>query len=211
MMSVVARRTVALLAALVALSVLAACAASQLAQQQANPEYVGKKFKRVLVVAVVEDDLARRVFEDDAVAKLQRRGIEGVASYTLMPKPGAVDQARLRSLVAQSGADGVLTTRVAAVDTDTFKTGGATVAMGVGWGGFYDYYSTVWQTVYVPSQTVDSLKTVVSETRLYDARNGNLVWRGVVDTLQRDGATLGRGLTQYTDLVFDAMAADRVI
>jgi hypothetical protein len=213
MMSIAARRTAAFIAALLALSLVAACGPSRMVQQQTNPEYAGKKFKRVLVVGVTSDDLARRVFEDDAVAKLRARGIDGVPGYSLMPKPGNVDEPTLRSLIAKSGADGVLITRVTAVDTEKFKTGGATVAMGYGfggWGGFYDYYNTSWQTVYVPSQTVDSLKSTASETRLFDARNGNLVWMGVVTTLDR-GGTLGAGLTQYTDVVFDAMTQAGVI
>lgn len=210
MRSIAARRMAAFIAALVALSLVAACGPSRLLQQQTNPEYTGKKFKRVLVIGVTTDDLARRVFEDDAVAKLRARGIDGVPGYTLMPKPGNIDEPTLRSLIAKSGADGVLITRVTAVDTETFKTGGATVAMGVGWGGFYSYYTTVWQTVYVPSQTVDSLKSVVSETRLFDGRNGNLAWMGMVTTVDR-GGTLGAGLTQYTDVVFDAMTTAGVI
>jgi hypothetical protein len=205
----ITRRTGALALALLVAAFLAACA-SQLERQQVNPAYVNKKFKRVLVVGMTTDDLARRVYEDDASAKLRGRGIEAVPGYTLMPKPGSPDEATLKRLIAESGADGVLTTRITTVTTDSIKTGGATVAMGVGWGGFYNYYTTAWQTVYVPSQSVSGLTTVVSETRLYDARSGDLAWLGMVQTLDR-GGTLGAGLAEYTDVIFGAMLRDGVI
>jgi hypothetical protein len=205
------RTTAARLLALAAAVLLAACAPSQLVQQQANPEYAGKKhFKRVLVVAVSNDDLMRRVFEDDVVKRLGERGIQGVPAYSLAPRAAAVDQATLKRLIAESRADAVLTSRVTAVDTATYKTRGYTVAVGVGWGGFYDYYTGIWDTVKVSGQTVSGPTTTLSETRLFDARTGTLAWSGLIETTDR-GGTLGAGVQQYTGLVLDAMVRDGVI
>lgn len=199
-----------LFAASVALVLLAACATSQLVQHQPNPEYVGKRFKKVLVIAATKDDLARRVFEDDAVARLRSRGIEGVPGYTLMPKPGAVDEARLKQLLAQSGADGLLLSRVGAVDIATYTQPGYTAAVGVGWGSMYSYYNVIWSTVTVGPETTTGATTVTSETRLFDARTSTLAWRGTMSTTDR-GTSLDAALRQYIALVFDAMAQDGVI
>jgi hypothetical protein len=205
-----ARSRRATLVALLALPLLAACATSQLVQHQPNPEYVGKRFKKVLVIAATRDDLARRVFEDDAVARLRSRGIEGVPGYTLMPKPGAVDQARLKQLIAESGADGLLLSRVGAVDTATYTQPGYTAAVGVGWGGMYGYYDVIWSTVKVGPETTTGATTVTSETRLFDARTGTVAWTGTMTSTDR-GASLDRALQQYIGLVFEAMAQDGVI
>ena len=211
MMSSSARRIGALAVLAAAALLLAACAPSSLVQQQTNPEYAGKKvFKRILVVGGAKDDLARRVFEDDAVARLKQRGIEGVPGYTVLPKPGPVGEAQIRKVVAQTGVDGVLMSRVIAVDAAALKTGGYTVFVGVGYGGFYGFYDGFWDAVNVPVTTTSGPTTTVSDTRLFDTRNGAMVWSGMVDTEDR-GRSLSSNLQQYLGVVFDAMIQAGVI
>src|SRR5882672_6184005 len=76
----------------VALALLAGCATSRLVTQQANPDYVGKSFKSVMVVAVTSDALVRRTFEDRMVALLGQRGAKGIPAYAAL---GAIGRRRL--------------------------------------------------------------------------------------------------------------------
>jgi hypothetical protein len=191
------------------LALLASCATSSLVTQQSNPDYVGKPFKSVMVVAVTADELVRRTYEDRMVALLGKRGLKGIPGYAAVGTRGRVEEAALREAIARSGAEGVLITRVTRVDRSSGSVPGATVAVSVGWGGFHDYYSGVWETVSVPAQTVTGPKWTVSETRLFDAKSGVLAWTGVVDTRQHDD--LGAALTQYMKVIFDAMVDDRVL
>src|SRR5882672_8684799 len=131
-------------AELAALALLASCTTSQLVSQQTNPDYVGKSFKSVMVVAVTADDLVRRTFEDRMVALLAKRGTKGIPAYAAVGSRGQVEEAELRQAVARSGAEGVLVTRVTRVDRSSGTVSGATVMVGV---GFYGYYSTVWDPV----------------------------------------------------------------
>jgi|SRR5215471_17793316 len=183
-----------------ALSLLAGCATSRLVTQQANPDYVGKPFRSVMVVAVTADDLVRRTFEDRMVALLGKRGLKGIPGYTAMGSRVKVEEAELRSAVAGSGAEGVLITRVVRLDRSSGTVPGGTVGV-----GFYGY----WETVNLPPQQVTGPSWTVSETRLFDAKNGVLAWTGVMDTREYDD--LGAALTQYIDVVFDAMVRDRVL
>src|SRR5215472_17830226 len=89
-------------------ALLASCATSSMVTQQSNPDYVGKPFKSVMVVAVTSDDLLRRTFEDRMVALLAKRGLKGVPGYSVIGSRGKVDEAELRRAVAESGAEGVL-------------------------------------------------------------------------------------------------------
>ena len=196
-------------AAIAALTLLASCATSRMVTQQSNPDYVGKPFKSVMVVAVTADELVRRTYEDRMVALLGERGRKGIPAYSAVGSRGRVEEAALRQAIARSGAEGVLITRVTRVDRPSGTVPAATVAIGVGWGGFHGYYSTVWETVSVPAQKETSSSWTVSETRLFDARNGVLAWTGVVDTRQNDD--LGATLTQYMKLIFGAMVDDRVL
>jgi hypothetical protein len=193
-------------AAFAGLALLAGCATSQLVSQQSNPDYVGKSFKSVMVVAVAKDELIRRTFEDRMVALLGKRGVKGIPAYAAVGSRGQVEEADLRQAVARSGAEGVLITRVTRLDRSSGTVPGATVMVGV---GFYGYYSTVWETVNVSAQKITGPTWTVSETRLFDAKNGVLAWTGVMDTRENDD--LGAALTQYVNVVFDAMVSDRVL
>jgi len=193
-------------AAFAALALLAGCATSRLISQQSNPDYVGKTFKSVMVVAVTSDELIRRTFEDRMIALLGKRGLKGIPAYAAVGSRGQVEEADLRQAIARSGAEGVLVTRVTRVDRSSGTVPGATVMVGV---GFYGYYSTVWQTVNVSAQKITGPSWTVSETRLFDAKNGVLAWTGVMDTRENDN--LGAALTQYIDVIFDAMVSDRVL
>src|SRR5262249_35844955 len=99
-----------------ALAVLAGCSTSQLVRQEANPAYVGKPLKSVMVVAVTSDEIVRRTFEDRVVALLGQRGIKGVPGYSAVGTRGRIQEAELREAIAKSGAEGVIITRVIRID-----------------------------------------------------------------------------------------------
>jgi hypothetical protein len=154
-----------------------------------------------MVVAVTADELVRRTFEDRMVALLGKRGVKGIPAYeALGGSRGRVEEAQLRQAIARSGAEGVLVTRVTRVDRSSTTLSGATVGI-----GFYGY----WETVNLPAQTITGPSTTVSETRLFDAKNGVLAWTGIVDTPENDN--LNAALTQYINVIFDAMVLDRVL
>jgi hypothetical protein len=110
------KRCLAVIGAAVALALLASCVTSRLVTQQSNPDYVGKPFKSVMVVAVTADELVRRTFEDRMVALLGQRGVKGIPAYAAVGKRGRVEEADLREAITRSGAEGVIITRVTRVD-----------------------------------------------------------------------------------------------
>ena len=178
-------------------------------KQESNPDYAGKPFKSVLVVAVTSDEMVRRTFEDRMVALLGKRALKGIPAYSVAGTRGKLEEAQLREAITRSGAEGVLITRVASVDRSSGYVSGANVAVGYGWGGFYGYYGGVWDVVTTAPQKVSGPTWTLSETRLFDANNGTLAWTGVVDTRESDD--LAAALTGYIELIFDAMVSDRVL
>ena len=171
---------------------LASCTTSSLLSQKANPDYVGKPLKSVMVVAVTADEIVRRTYEDRVVALLGKRGIKGIPSYSEIGKRGKVEEAELRQALARSGAEGVMITRVTRIDRSKTELSATEVAVGHGWGGFYGYYAGVWTTVSAPAQTIIGPQWTVSETRLFDARNGALAWTGLVDTKETEERRVGK-------------------
>jgi hypothetical protein len=195
-----------------ALVLLAGCSTSRLVEQQSNPDYVGKSFKSVMVVAVTSDEMVRRTYEDRMVALLGSHGLQGIPAYSVFAKRGQVGEADLREAIARSGVEGVLITRVTTVDRTSGYSSGANITVGYGYGyagGFYGYYNGVWETVTTAPQRINGPTWTLSETRLFDAKNGVLAWTGVVDTRETDD--LGKALTAYVGMIFDAMVRDRVL
>lgn len=186
------------------LAVLASCATNRLVTQQSNPEYVGKSFKTVMVVGVTEDEIVRRTFEDRVVALLGKRGAKGIPAYSVLKTRGTVEEADLREAITRSGTEGVVITRVTRVDRESAKVPSTTVGVGL-----YGYYGGVWQTVTTAPQQISGPTWTLTETRLFDARTGALAWTGIVETRENDN--LGAALTEYINLVFDAMVSDRVL
>jgi hypothetical protein len=196
-------------AAVLALALLAGCASSRLVKQESNPDYVGKSFKSVMVVAVTSDEMVRRTYEDRLVALLGKRGLKGIPAYSVIGSRGKVEEAQLREAIARSDAESVLITRVTRVEQSSGYASATTVVAGYGWGGFYGYYSGVWDVVTTPQQKVLGPTWTLSETRLFDAKNGALAWTGFVDT--RESNDSGAALTGYVNLIFDAMVSARVL
>jgi hypothetical protein len=85
-------------------------------KQESNPDYVGKPFKSVMVVAVTSDELVRRNFEDRIVALLGKRGVKAIPAYDAVGTRGRVEEADLRHAIAGSSVEGVLLTRVIRAD-----------------------------------------------------------------------------------------------
>jgi hypothetical protein len=194
---------------LVVLALLTGCTTSRLVSQQANPDYVGKSFKTVMVVAVTADEIVRRTYEDRMVALLGKRGVKAIPAYDAVGKRGKVEEAELRQAISRSGVQGVLITRVTSVDRASGTVPGSTAVVGIGWGGFYGFYTGVWQQVDLGPQSFSGTAFTRSETRLFDAKSGMLAWTGIMDSKPNDN--LDAALTQYLDVIFDAMVADRVL
>lgn len=194
--------------ALFSLAFLTGCAGSRMLSQQANPDYAGKPFKSVMVVAVTADEIVRRTFEDRIVALLAKRGVKGIPAYTVITKRGRVQEAELREAVAGSNVEAVLVTRVIRVERSSGTIPAASLTVGYGT-GFYGFYSGVWETVNVSAQTVTGPSWTLSEARLFDAKNGVPAWTGIVDSPESNN--LDGALTQYINILFDAMVQDRVL
>ena len=83
--------------AILTVASLSSCTTSRLVTQQSNPDYVGKPFKTVMVVGVAADDIVRRTFEDRVVALLDKRGVKGIAGYSMLPSRRQPEEAQLRA------------------------------------------------------------------------------------------------------------------
>lgn len=198
-------------ALLAATAMLAACAApTVLNTQWANPKFAGQPpMRSILVMGITKDPNNRRNFEDQMVQQLSARGVKAVPSYQFAPAAGAADQVKLEQVVRESGATGVLLSRVVNVSEEVKVSPGMYMGppMGYGFGGFYGYYGGMWASSYYMPPTVYTQQNVAADTRLFEAKDFTLVWSASTTTTPTGGSALSL-LEQFAKLIVEAMAKD---
>ena len=152
--------------------IVSACASTTLDMTWRDPTYEGRPFVKVLVVGSTDSPDSRRIFEDILVSELKGRGVEAVASYTLIPGVGDVKRDKVVGAVKTSGADSVLSTRLVGIETKATQV--PVQSPGAGDVDLYRYYSPM-----EPQTTIRQDYQVANlESNLFDAGTGKMVWWG---------------------------------
>jgi len=185
---------------------LGACASTKLINSWRDSRYSGPPPAKILVIGVTKQSGIRRTFEDIFAEQLRAHRVEAIQSYTLIPEDGEVAQERLAQAVQESGAQGVLITRLVKVDRQTQYYPGTYV--GPRLGGFYGFYSTAWIGFYDPPQ-VYTYDVVTSETSLFEAKSNRLLWSGTSETFSpRD---VKKDTSEFASVIIRALAEQGLV
>jgi len=96
------------------------------ADRWVKPGYERRKFEKIVVIGITDDQEVRRRFEDKVVTYLRGRGTEALTSYSFVPdltEPG--DPAEVAERVLGAGVDAAITIRLVALEKRTDETWGA--------------------------------------------------------------------------------------
>jgi hypothetical protein len=169
-----------------------------------------RPLRNVMVLAIDASPGGRRKYEDRFVNELSGRGMEAIQSYRVLPLDGQLEEAALRAAVAQGGYDGVIATRLLAVDQDqVYVPPTEYVTMGAGYGrGLYGYYGMGYSVRTTPGY-IKTNTTVRLETHIYDAGTEKLIWAGHSDTF--DPATPDAAIKSVVSLIATRLERDRLI
>lgn len=166
------RRTFVAVASLV----LAACVSTSLRDSWYDTAYRGGPFRKLLVLGVSGNISERRTFEDLMAARLAATGIEAIPAYRYLPEGGKVPEAQLDAAMRASGADGLLMTRIRAIDRRTSVSTSLAPVPAFGWYGLYSHWYPVTEVRQYDIATV--------ETSLFAADGKRVVWSGMTETYQ---------------------------
>lgn len=183
----------------VAVLVLAACSTTEIVGTWTDPEFTGKRIDSLLVIARVEDESLRRMFEDRFASALQDRGVNAVASYRVFPAMAELDKAGVEERAQKLGLRGVLIARLLETEKVEIQEPGYGPGYGPGfapyrhpyrdsfyrWPDYYrswhSYYGYGYGYPYAPTWTREA--TVFRlETNLYDTASDRLVWSARSET-----------------------------
>lgn len=209
------KRTVRTALVLLSALALASCAtpATKLNVQWVNPQAVGKReVTSVMVMSVTRDTASRHLFEDRMVAALTARGIKAVPSYRFLPNDDRAEDAAFKKAVADAGVSYVMLTRVISTSQEVHYTPGYTIGpdYGLGWGGFYGYYSGMWASTYTVDPTIYTTQRTVSDTRIFDVRDGIAVWCAATTT-SSGHRNVEAVIGQFVELLVASMEKDGLL
>jgi len=154
------------------LLLLAACTTTKVLNEWRNTDGANTRFGHLMVVVLFKQDQPRRMFEDEFAWQISNLGQMVTRSYMLAPVLNESTTDRIPRMAMSVGADGVLVIRMVNSKqyTKTAADNSATVSMNLS--GFLQHS---WKDNYDPPDLMTNAVMNV-ESRLFDAKNGKLVW-----------------------------------
>lgn len=135
--------------------------------------------QKVAALVIDKDESLRVAGEEGLARELTERGLQGVASYRIVPKEELRDVDKARGWYERSGVQGVVALRV--VSDDKRKTWSPSVWATPYYTSFWGYYGYGWGSLYDPGYVrVD--RVVALETLIYSVPKDKLLWAGVSET-----------------------------
>ena len=133
-------------------------------------------YKRLLVVDLSSDHNQQQQFEDEVAGRLRREDVDAVPSYTMLDASQGLLQADINRVSDEIGADGILITHIASVDTKVEKVQGRESLRSTCRGGDpVDYFLYDHKILREPD-SVKVAHTVIVITNLYDSKSRERIW-----------------------------------
>jgi hypothetical protein len=176
---------------------LAACASTTIRDSWSDPSYRGGPFKRVMVLGVARDVPERRLFEDIMAKHIAATGVQAVPAYVYLPQSGQVDEPTLDRAVRESGADGLVMSRIRSIDRRTSVSTYMVPAhyFGPGWYGWYGGW--------YPATDVRQYDIALVETSVFDTAQKRVVWTGVTETYEP--TSVAQDAPAFADVIVKAL------
>jgi hypothetical protein len=161
------------------------------------------RVSNVLVIAIIRDTTARRIYEDTMVAQFAARGIKARASYKLLRELGAAPPPDIEITVRNAGVDAVLISRPLRASTGIRATPGYSyVPVGpVGFHGMWGTFST--------APNVYAVQSMEIETRLFDVKDLALLWSGSSATTPT--WSMQQTITEFATALINTLADAKLI
>jgi len=147
--------------------------------------YTGPAYKKVMVVAMTKRIEMRQSFEDEFVRQLKSRGVESAACHECIPDPDKVTREELIKVSQGMGIEAYLIVRVLRLGTEVQSYQGQSPSLMAANTGRDSMVDMQW---FGPEPSMGKRSDVATlESRIYDGKTSNLVWRSTVDAVNPYG------------------------
>jgi hypothetical protein len=135
--------------------------------------------KKVAALAITDDQSLQMSAEEALTRELTARGVNGIASYRLLPREEMKDANKAKAWFERAEVEGVVALRPVRKDTEKVYT--PAVWSSAYYQNFWGYYSYGWSGVYVPGSSTETT-TIVVEVLIFNVRSGELIWAATSET-----------------------------
>jgi hypothetical protein len=153
----------------------------QLTDNWRNSTYTGPAFKKIMVVAMTKRDDMRQPIEDEFAKQLRSRGVEAVTCYECIPDPDKVTREELARVSQGMGIEAYLIVRVQGAGIEVQSTRAESPSPMLA-SDNVDSMTTMRGMGPEPMMSKRS-EVVTLESRLYDGKTGEIVWRSTVNAV----------------------------
>jgi len=160
------------------------CASGTLSNMWRDPSFSSGPMTNILVIAVRNDPVRRRLWEDGFVAELGKHRVTATPSYRLFPD-ALPDTQQCIAAIQTNGYDGVLVTRRLGVDTvATYVPGYTKDTVITRYNQWSNMYFTYYRKEQVPGYTETEL-TARHEVNVWTTKGlSRMVWSAVGGIVQ---------------------------
>lgn len=156
-----------------------------------KPAFNGKKFNKIVVIAVAKNPAVRSTMEKEIVARLKESKITAVSGTDIIPeniikwsddnKVTEESRAMIVEKIKQNNIDGGLVIALKDIKDSEHYVPGTVYTPYAGYHSFYNYYYTGYGTVYSPGY-VEKTTQVFLLSNLYDVSKDELLWSAQSET-----------------------------
>ncbi len=172
------KRKISLLCCLSVIALLISCAkGTTFTSVWKDDTYHGGKINKVLVIGVSKKSEMRRMFEDEFVSQLRGRGVDGVASYTVLPSDKMLEKEAIVEQLRSVDADACLITQLIAREDAAAEKPPEDPGLTSQYPRSYNYSQN---RRYIMEDDAVSLKT-----NLYNTASEKLIWSALSETFKR--------------------------
>ena len=170
---------------------------------------VDKPYERLLIVDVSSDPAMQERFEHEMVRGLSGAGVDAVASHPKLGGSDGILQDDIDKLSDEVGADGILITHIASIDTSMDMEEGREDILSTCRGGNPVDFFLYDREVLVEPDSIKVAHTVVVITNLYDAASRKRVWS--IQSTCFEKASIDEVLLDETKAIVRQLGIDKLI
>ena len=195
---------------LIGIAMMVGCARqTEVVKLYEDPAIAGKSYKRLLIVAVSDARRDQENFENAIAEKLRARGVTAIPSHTMFTANPEILQQDIDRASAQAGADAILITHVAGVDsTAEIAEGRQDIQPECRGGDLADYFLYDYKVLRQP-ESVRMSHTVIVIANLHDAPSRERIW--TIQSTCYDKASMSEVIVDEAEAIVRQMQIDRLI
>jgi hypothetical protein len=190
-----------------ALLTLSCASPMHLTDNWKSSTYTGPPYKKIMVVALIKRVEARQRIEDEFARQLRSRGVEAATCHECIPDPDKVTRQELAKASQGMGIEAYLIVRVLTEGTDIQTYRGQSPSPMAATTGMDSMLTMQW---FGPEPSIDKRSNVATlESRLYDGKTADLVWRSTVDAVDPYGSE--EQVSRFVGLIVKTLGGYKLI